>query len=122
MKIRIKGNSVRMRITRSELDRVESEGLVKEQTEFGNATLIYMLMVADVNDLSATFDNNCVTMLVPRAFAREWVDTERVGFENNMNLPNGKKLFLLIEKDFKCLDETHEDQGDNFDNPLLARN
>ncbi len=122
MKIRIKGNSVRMRITRSELDRIGTDGEIMERTEFGHATLTYILKVADIDELYATFDNNTITMLVPRSFARQWIDTDRVGFENYMNLDNGKKLFLLIEKDFKCLDETHEDQTDNFDNPLLVRN
>lgn len=122
MKIRIKGNSVRMRITRSELDKIGTDGEITEKTEFGHAALIYILKVADIDELYATFDNNTITMLVPRSFARQWVDTDRVGFEHNMDLGNGKKLFLLIEKDFKCLDETHEDQTDNFDNPLLVRN
>lgn len=122
MKIRIKGNSVRMRITRSELDRIGTDGEIRERTEFGHAALTYVLKVADIDDLYATFDNNTITMLVPRSFARQWVDTDRVGFEHHMNLDNGKKLFLLVEKDFKCLDETHEDQTDNFDNPLLVRN
>lgn len=122
MKIRIKGNSVRMRITRSELDKIGTDGEITEKTEFGHAALTYILKVADIDELYATFDHNTITMLVPRSFARQWVDTDRVGFEHNMDLGNGKKLFLLIEKDFKCLDETHEDQTDNFDNPLLVRN
>ena len=29
----------------------------------------------------------------------------------------GKDLFLLIEKDFVCLDHTFEDQSDNYPNP-----
>ena len=29
-----------------------------------------------------------------------------------------KKLYILIEKDFKCLDNTIEDQSDNYPNPL----
>jgi hypothetical protein len=26
-------------------------------------------------------------------------------------------LYLLVEKDFVCLDETSEDQSDNYENP-----
>ena len=41
----------------------------------------------------------------------------QAGFENNMDFGDGKQLFLLIEKDFVCLDETIEDQSDNYENP-----
>lgn len=40
-----------------------------------------------------------------------------VGFNNKMPLDNGEHLFLLVEKDFVCLDNTFEDQSDNFPNP-----
>jgi hypothetical protein len=57
-------------------------------------------------------------MLMPEHDATNWVQTERVGYENNITLRGGEKLYLLIEKDFKCLDNTNEDQSDMYDNPL----
>jgi hypothetical protein len=52
-------------------------------------------------------------MFMPNAMAEEWTSTDQVGFENN-----GGQLYLLIEKDFKCLDNVAEDQSDNYPNPL----
>ena len=41
--------------------------------------------------------------------------------EQEQLLGNERKLFLLFEKDFKCIDgEVLEDQSDNFENPLAA--
>jgi len=37
-----------------------------------------------------------------------------------MKINDDQSLYLLIEKDFKCLDETTEDQSDNFENPNIA--
>jgi hypothetical protein len=34
-----------------------------------------------------------------------------------MEIGNDKYLFLLVEKDFVCLDNTVEDQSDNYPNP-----
>jgi len=34
-----------------------------------------------------------------------------------MRVSETETLYLLLEKDFVCLDETHEDQADNFENP-----
>ena len=39
------------------------------------------------------------------------------GFQHKQALSNGKELFLLVEKDFVCLDNTFEDQSDNYPNP-----
>jgi hypothetical protein len=50
---------------------------------------------------------------MPADMANEWVATEKVGFESTDN-----ELYLLIEKDFKCLDDVAEDQSDNYPNPL----
>jgi hypothetical protein len=55
---------------------------------------------------------------MPEELATEWTTTEWVGYDNHMPLPNGESLFLMVEKDFKCLDGTTEDQSDMYDNPL----
>jgi len=47
-----------------------------------------------------------------------WAANEVVGYEHNMDIGNGKQLYLLLEKDFKCIDAPpSEDQSDNFENP-----
>jgi hypothetical protein len=119
MKIRIKGNSIRIRLTRSEVDLFGKEGRIEEHTQFGGPQLTYVLQkTANGNALSASFENNTVTMLMPEAWANEWLETERVGYESNMPLGDGQDLYLLLEKDFVCLDNTTEDQSDNYPNPL----
>ena len=55
--------------------------------------------------------------MVPHSIANNWVNSELVGFQNNFKFGNDKELFLLIEKDFVCLDNTFEDQSDMFPNP-----
>jgi hypothetical protein len=118
MKIRIKGNSVRLRLTRSEVDRFGNKGMVEESTQFGSSQLNYVLTQHDHSAMAARFENNTVTVLMPAAWAEEWVNTERVGYESTMPLTGTEELYLLVEKDFVCLDNTTEDQSDNYPNPL----
>ena len=118
MKIRIKGNSVRIRLTRSEVERFGNEKYLTEQTSFGSSTLTYALQQSEQETLSASFEHNTVTMSMPRKWAEEWLATERVGYESIMPLPEGGSLYLLLEKDFVCLDNTTEDQSDNYPNPM----
>jgi len=122
MKVRIKGDSVRMRLTKSEVDKFGQEGYLEESTHFGNGTFSYALESRKgIDKLAAELSNNKISLLVPDATREEWVNTDIVGYKNNLDIGEGKTLFLLLEKDFKCIDgEVLEDQSDNYENPLTA--
>jgi hypothetical protein len=119
MKIRIKGNSIRIRIVRTELDSFGKEGYLEERTEFGDNHLTYRLeSKAGIDNLQAAMNGATITVYMPETMKEEWVRSETVGYRNNMDLGGEKNLFILVEKDYKCLDgEVLEDQSDNFDNP-----
>ena len=118
MKIRIKGNSIRLRLTKTEVDNFAANGFVEEKTEFGDTYFSYrMESSAQHQELAAAYLGNLITIFIPTAIAQNWTSTELVGFENKMDIGNNKQLFLLVEKDFVCLDNTFEDQSDNFPNP-----
>lgn len=115
MKIRIKPNGIRYRLTRSEVARFAGEGVLKEVLDFGDDKLTCILQRTAQPNLFATFKNNIITFFVPEALADDWTGTDRVGVESN-----GGHLHLLLEKDFTCLENVDEDQSDNYPNPLLA--
>ncbi|TMU56146.1 DUF7009 family protein [Flagellimonas algicola] len=117
MKIRIKGNSVRYRLTKTEVETFCKTGYYEERTEFNTKTFTYALKAVDVDNLGAEFMEDTVTLLVPKKWSSNWFENNRVGFENTMILNNKSELFLLVEKDFACLDNTTEDQSDNYPNP-----
>lgn len=121
MKIRIRGNSVRFRLTKSEVEQIKTTGFFQEDTDFGNTIFTYRLEKKDIKDLTAEYNNNCITIYMPTKDANEWYDIERIGYENEVELKGGKTLRLLIEKDFVCLDETVEDQSDNYAHPLESK-
>jgi hypothetical protein len=118
MKLRIKGNTIRFRLTKSEVEYFGNTFFIEEQTLFPDNALSYSLKSFDGDILSATFSNNRVTVLIPFVIAKDWVVSNKVGLEGEVEIGNGKKLYILIEKDFKCLDNTIEDQSDNYENPL----
>lgn len=122
MKIRIKGNSVRLRLSRSEVDLFGKEGYVEEKTEFANSNFTYAIQkLFDGKTLDASFSGNKLTVFVPLKLMQEWTSTDIVGFDHNLSIGENKALFLLIEKDFKCTDgEEIEDQSDYYDNPLKS--
>ena len=115
----MKGNSVRIRITKPELEYFDREKYLEESVNFGSNKLVYALSSLEKPEvLSVNYENNKITLHLPPAVADEWANTERVGVESEIELSDGKKLYILLEKDFKCLDNTMEDQSDSFPNPL----
>lgn len=119
MKLRIKGNSVRIRISKTEVERFCTEGYLEEKTDFGNSSLVYALQGLDgIPGLSADMSEGKITMYVPASLLKDWAANDVVGYDNNMDLAGGDQLYLLLEKDFKCIDApAHEDQSDNYENP-----
>jgi hypothetical protein len=118
MKLRIKGNSVRLRVTKSEIDQFGNGESITETTNFGSTKLTYILKQSNSEHINARFESDTIIVEMPKQLATQWTNSERVGYETNMPLNDGSSLFILLEKDFKCLDGTHEDQSDMYENPL----
>ena len=118
MKIRIQGNSIRIRLSKSEVNQLVTEGNVEEKTSFLNSSFGYCLKsVAGIEELSASYEADQIFMFVPESLLETWPANNVVGFEAYMPISETDTLYLLLEKDFKCLDNTSEDQSDNFENP-----
>ncbi|RYE36965.1 MAG: hypothetical protein EOP42_01445 [Sphingobacteriaceae bacterium] len=120
MKIRIKGNSVRFRLSRPEIEKFGNDGYIEEKTEFLNNTFCYAIQkLFDGTTLDASFTGQKLTVFVPKAIMQEWVNSDVVGYSHYLPLSEEKSLFLLIEKDYKCIDgDESEDQSDYYDNPV----
>jgi hypothetical protein len=116
MKIRIKGDSLRYRLTKSDISLLAEDGYIQEQTTFAGQSLIYAIKASDDNHLAAEYLSNTITLFIPINMMTELVNTDKVGFAGKHG-----SLQLLIEKDFTCLDNVEEDQSDNYPNPLALQ-
>jgi hypothetical protein len=116
MKIRIKGNSLRYRLTKTDVAKLTEDGYIQERTAFVNQAFTYALKLTDEEQLSAVYKDNAIMLYVPKALVEDLADENKVGFEGIDG-----SLHLLVEKDFTCLDEVAEDQSDNYPNPLATK-
>jgi hypothetical protein len=121
MKLRLKNNSIRLRLTQSEVARFEETGKVEEAIEFGATgedVFVYALAVSDAASINARFKDGKLTVFVPESEARAWASTSQIGLEHEQEIGQNKKLKILIEKDFACLDRRDgEDDADAFPHP-----
>jgi len=115
MKIRIKEQSIRFRLTQSDVRNLHAQGSLEEHTDFLSGRFTYAIEQTEKDTMSASFENGRITLKIPLEMINELESTDRVGFSGNTGT-----LKFLIEKDFTCLDNTIEDQSDNYPNPLLA--
>jgi len=119
MKLRIKGPTLRLRLTQGEIQALLEEGLVEERVPFApGVSLVYRLRRdAGSGEISASFRNGVVEILVPERSAREWCTSELVTLVHEQTLPDGS-LRITLEKDFACLAPREgEDETDNFPHP-----
>ncbi|QNL48723.1 hypothetical protein H8S90_18320 [Olivibacter sp. SDN3] len=116
MKIRIKGNSVRYRLTKSDVEKLGATGFLEERSEFAGKTLVYAINSTKDDTLSADYVLDRIELRMPKVMIDELNNTDSVGFEDRTG-----PVSLLVEKDFTCLDNVEEDQSDNFPNPLIRQ-
>lgn len=117
MKLRISGNSIRLRLSQSEVARLHKHGVVENAISFGRSALTYRLIASEVAQPEASFTQNVITVVVPQQTAMHWATSDEVSISAEQPLPAGDKLSILIEKDFQCLTPRNEDELDNFPNP-----
>jgi len=118
MKIRMQGNSIRLRLTQTEVGSLNEKGRVSARVKFGSGALAYSLEKTSTGEMSARFADGNITVFLPEAKAMEWATTGLTGLEHNADIGNGENLRIIVEKDFKCLTVRQgEDESDNFENP-----
>ena len=120
MKLRIRENSIRLRLTRGEVDTLRDAGLVAGRTGFpGGREFRYLVegSPASVNP-GAFFSDNTVTVRLPEATVLAWANSEQVSIAGEQRLDDGELLSILVEKDFACLAPREgEDESDMYTHP-----
>jgi hypothetical protein len=121
MKLRIKGNSIRLRVSPSEVAKVLKGERVEETIQFAPdaaARLTYALeQEPSVTMPTVRYTAAEVTVLIPADQAFTWCLTDQVGIVENISLGSQGSLDVIVEKDFACLDRSDEDNQDTFANP-----
>ncbi|MDH5474757.1 MAG: hypothetical protein OEX22_03595 [Cyclobacteriaceae bacterium] len=120
MKLRInKGNTLRIRMSQTEVNELVSNGKVEEVLNFGNNALVYSVKRTSDESISVDFKDNMVLISVNSEIVNKWHKSDQVGFDKTILISDDESFYVLIEKDFKCLtDRPNEDETDLFENPL----
>ncbi len=118
MKLRIRENSIRLRLLRGEVAEFAANKILRETIDFGTSQLTYVLQSADAgNDFSARLDTNEIVVSVPAKAARKWAETDLISLSGEQKIADDAYLKILVEKDFVCLERlADEDNRDAYPN------
>ncbi len=123
MKLRIRGNTLRLRLTRSEVANIEAGSSVAEQTEFPDGTTLGYELHAGQRLHAGMLREGGLQLIrveVPSEAARQWAASDEVGFTGDEPFTVGA-LEVLIEKDFTCIAPREgEEELDTYPNPNAA--
>jgi hypothetical protein len=125
MKLRIQGDSLRLRVSRTELARLQAGGRVEETVHFGaarDARLTYALEVApQASPVRVRYQSQEVTVLLSEDQARSWAKESAVGVYATVAIGSEISLEVIVEKDFACLDRSDVENSDTFANPHAGK-
>lgn len=117
MKLRLLGNSVRLRLRKSEVAQFGATGRVSMTTDFGpGRRLEYVLESAVVPTVQVEFTGEQLTVRVPEEKGREWALGDAVSM-----LGRTETLAVLVEKDFVRTAVPEDDDFDRYANPRSRR-
>ncbi len=119
MKLRIRGNSLRVRVSQAELTQITKYGYLEDTLEFSPEDhLSYRLDVVPSEPAQASYKNHCIQIALPSHKVDQWNQVDQVSISFQLPLSKDKQLVVLVEKDFQCLNPREGDEDtDSFPNP-----
>lgn len=120
MKLRILDNSLRLRLSQTEVLALANEGRVEASIQFPGGTALRYCLETDsaLTTIEAHLKGQTMLVQLPTAMAHDWANSNTISLRASNPLTGQEELSILIEKDFKCLtDRPHEDESDLFPHP-----
>lgn len=112
MKLRLRGNTIRLRLLQNEVQRL-AQGETIVETLPTPIPFHYSVQPADVPDLIAHFDHNTLAVHVPKPWTATWATNDEVGRQAKT-----QGLDILIEKDWACTTPRQgEENAGTYPNP-----
>lgn len=120
MKLRIRGDSIRLRLTKTDVATLVERGTVAESMRMApNATFEYRLTAdRESRDARVALNGSVLEVRLPKDQVGRWADSNDVGIDTMQANGSETGLLVLVEKDFPCLTaRPNEDDSDAFDRP-----
>ena len=125
MKVRLRKNTIRFRLTQTEAATLLSAGTVEDSTSFGpsdDQRLSYLIRADERCERFAIgLSANEIAVTVLAAALNEWLTGPLIELAGEQSIGDGQTIEIRIEKDLSCLKpRPGTDDDDTFPNPLRS--
>lgn len=102
MQLIIKGSTIRLRVSETEVNRIASGYLIQDTLYFGEEnTFKYILTAGDTRSLTAIFEKDTVKVIAPEERLVQWCrNKDEVSFDQVIDHAEGTSLYICVEKDY----------------------
>ncbi len=104
MKIRIRENTLRFRLTQEEVATLRDGEALESRTEFGAAPeqqMVWRVQVGTGTEL--TYNAGITSLAIPReSWLEENLDGDD-GMQSTVPLDGGREIHVTVERDYRCL-------------------
>jgi len=118
MKLRIQGDSLRLRMTQNEVAFLHNFGCVESTIRFapGRALSYSVASSTDAAEVSVHYEDDSICVVLPQPVVTAWAEGTEVTVEGSGN----SGVQVSVEKDFQCLHKSEERDPEAYLNPLAA--
>lgn len=120
MKLRIHNNSIRLRLSQTEVAQLALGRPIHQELNLGEKQVLQYALVPDQTEktIQARFAGQKLEISAPLSLLTTWAKTEEISLKQLQEEGSMQETLILIEKDFQCLHQRpNEDESDNFPNP-----
>jgi hypothetical protein len=117
MKLRIQDDSLRLRLTRGEVEDLGNGLAVERVIHFpdGRALKYIVASSASAPSPEAAYIGDSIRVTLPESRVKVWATGDEIGVEGQDG-----PIRILIEKDFQCLHRAGDPEPDVFPNPAFT--
>ncbi len=100
MKISIKGNNLRLRLSSEDWQKFKNNSKVEQDVPFGyRQKLIYCVKITDQSQqIEASLNHPFVMVMIPRNLAKSWIDQSNPIISGEVPVADGETLKIQIER------------------------
>jgi hypothetical protein len=120
MKLRLRGNTLRLRLNQSEVRSLSEGATVESATSFGPGQTLAYRVVPGGAAPEARLEGSAIVLHLPAASLGGWAASDELTLEHEQKW-NGGALRISLEKDLACAHPRQgEDHSDAFPNPATG--
>jgi hypothetical protein len=118
MKIRLFGDSVRIRLTQAEVEALAAGGAIESVTPFPGEALACTVQPSQ-DSFEVHHASGRVSILIPQTRTTEWASSDEVGmYAEQVPANGGRAMQIAIEKDYRCIHKPDApDNAGTYPNP-----